>query len=91
MKQSKIDDRTKLTKSEKEILTERAVNILKSTRFHHEFVIMDARIFVIEAERAFNTGYQESFLSQSNLVDKLRHLTKKYKMDENVIRLQQEV
>ena len=47
---------------DKEKMSERAVNLLKKLNFYHDFVIIDAQIFLKEADRVFSTGYEETVI-----------------------------
>ena len=59
MKSTAVDNSKKL---DKEKLSERAVHLLKRVDFYDGFAIVDAKIFLKEAERVFNHGYEENIM-----------------------------
>ena len=82
-----IEKSEKLTKIDEEKLSERALHLLKKVHFQEKFVIMEANIFLRDAERAFNNGYDENHLQQISLRAFLHRLRKTHKMKDYIMGL----
>ena len=62
VKSLKLSGEDSSKKIDKEKLSERAVHMLRKLDFYEGFCIVDAKIFLKEAERAFNNGYEENIM-----------------------------
>lgn len=74
----------KSEKIDEEKLSERAYHVLKTLDFQEKFVIMDAHIFLREAERVFNGGFTDNLMQHECLRKKLQPLRKNHNMKDHI-------
>mgnify|MGYP006116911743 CR=1 FL=1 len=67
-----------------EVLSERAINLMKKMNFFEDVKIIDSRQFVICGKNVLNGGFENTVIRQEEIMEKFSELRSVYKLKDHI-------